>query len=248
MLVDFCLPIKNESLIIENSLNKLLAYCEKENFSFSWRIIGVINGSNDNSIDILKNFKERYPEKVDFIELSEPGRGRALKKYWLISSADILSYMDADLAVSLDNLSALIMPLVNNEADLAIGSRLSNGSEIKRSIFRELVSQSYNLLSRILLNHKIADLQCGFKAIRSETFKKIYPYLIDNYWFFDTELVILASRFKYRIKEIPVDWQENRYVKRPSTVKVFHDSLLFVKNLTNFRKRLKNIKIYRDNA
>ena len=248
MLVNFCLPIKNEALILENSLNTLLAYCEKSNFNFSWRIIGVINGSHDRSVDILKNFKNRYPEKIDFIEVVEPGRGRAIKQYWSSSKADVLCYMDCDLAVSLDNLSSLILPLVNNEADLTIGSRLMAEAETKRSLFREFVSQSYNLLSRLLLTHKISDLQCGFKAIRKEVYEKIKPYLFDDYWFFDTELIILSLRFGFRVIQVPVDWKENRFQRRPSTVKVFHDSLDFIKNLLAFRKRLSNLKKHHDNV
>lgn len=243
MLIDFCLPIKNEELILENSLNKLLDFCERAGFNFSWRIIGVINGSDDSSVRILQDFKNRLPGKVDFIEVSEPGRGRALKKYWLSSTADVLSYMDCDLAVSLDNLPALVVPLANNETDLAIGSRLTAGATTERSLFREFVSQSYNLLSKLLLKHDIADLQCGFKAIRRDAFEKIGPQAIDNYWFFDTELIILALRHGFRVRQIPVDWQENRYQRRPSKVKVFSDSLLFIKNLLAFRRRLKNIPI-----
>lgn len=241
MQVDFCLPIKNEALILENSLNKLLDFCVQAQFPFSWRIIGVINGSNDNSAVILQNFKRRFPEKIDFMEVPEPGRGRALKKYWLMSPADIISYMDCDLAVALENLPTLIFPLINKEADLTIGSRLVAEAKIERSLFREFISQSYNLLSQILLSHKIADLQCGFKAVTREAFRKIYPQLIDDYWFFDTELVILALRSGFRVKQIPVDWRENRYQRRPSTVKVFKDSLIFIKNLLTFKRRLRKL-------
>lgn len=239
MLVDFCLPTKNEALILENSLTKLVAYCDQAGFDFDWRIIVIINGSNDSSAEIVRKFKQRFPDKIDFIEVAEPGRGRALKKYWSSSSADVLSYMDCDLAVSLDNLAPLIEPLVDNEADLAIGSRLSAGAAIKRSLFREIISQSYNLLSRLMLKHKLADLQCGFKAVRREAFLALKPYLVDDYWFFDTELAILAMRAGFRLREVPVDWQENRYQRRPSTVKVFSDSLTFLKNLAAFRRRLK---------
>jgi glycosyltransferase involved in cell wall biosynthesis len=239
MRVDFCLPIKNEALILENSLNKLLDFCAQAQFPFSWKIIGVINGSNDASVAILQDFKRRFPGKIDFIEVPEAGRGRALKKYWLMSPADVLSYMDCDLAVALENLPALVLPLVKEEADLTIGSRLTAGAKIERSLFREFISQAYNLLSQILLNHKIADLQCGFKAISWEAFQKIYPQLVDDYWFFDTELVILALRSGFRVKQIPVDWQENRYQRRPSKVKIFKDSLIFIKNLLVFKKRLR---------
>ncbi|MCX6794997.1 MAG: glycosyltransferase [Candidatus Falkowbacteria bacterium] len=244
MLVDFCLPIKNEALILEVSLNKLLTYCGRAGFSFSWRIIGIINGSSDTSADILWDFKRRWPGQIDFIEVVEPGRGRALKRYWSTSTADVLCYMDCDLAVSLDNLPALIMPLINNEADLAIGSRLTSGAAVKRSLFREFISQAYNLLSRFLLNHKIADLQCGFKAVRRETFQRVRPYLVDDYWFFDTELTLLALRFGFRVRQVPVDWRENRYQRRPSTVKIWRDSWDFLKNLIAFRRRLKKIKKY----
>jgi glycosyltransferase involved in cell wall biosynthesis len=239
MQVDFCLPIKNEALILENSLNKLLDFCVQSQFPFSWRIIGVVNGSTDASAAILQDFKRRFPGEIDFIEVPEAGRGRALKKYWLMSSADVLSYMDCDLAVALENLPALILPLINKEADLTIGSRLTAGAKIERSLFREFISQAYNLLSQILLNHKITDLQCGFKAVSREAFQKIYPRLVDDYWFFDTELVILALRSGFRVKQVPVDWQENRYQRRPSKVKIFKDSLIFIKNLLIFKKRLR---------
>jgi len=248
MLVDFCLPIKNEALILEGSLNKLVAYCEQAGFDFSWRIIGVINGSNDASPDILQDFKRRFPDRIDFMEIPEPGRGRALKKYWSASPADILSYMDCDLAVSLDNLPALIRPLVADEADLVIGSRLTAGASAQRSLFRGFVSHAYNLLSRLLLSYKVTDLQCGFKAVRRETFQRIKPYLVDDYWFFDTELTILAKHFGFRVKQISVNWQENRYQCRPSTVKVWRDSWDFLKNLTAFRRRLKKITKYPGNV
>lgn len=242
MLVDFCLPIKNEALILNNSVNNLLSYCERSGFDFSWRIVGVINGSNDASADILRGLERQFPDRIVYFEVEEPGRGQALKKYWQSSQADILCYMDCDLAVSLDDLPGLISPLISNQADLAIGSRLSAGSEIKRSFLREVISQAYNILSRLLLGCRIADLQCGFKAVRKDVFVNIYSNLVDDYWFFDTELIILALRSGYRVVEIPVDWKEHRFQKRATTVKVFKDSLIFIGNLISFRRRLKNIK------
>jgi len=248
MLIDFCLPIKNESLILKNNLNKLLSYCRQSNFDFSWRIIGVINGSTDDSVLIFQNFKEDYPAEIDFYEIKEPGRGGALKKYWSQSEADIFVYMDADLAVSLDNIPRLIDPLIRNEGDLSIGSRLIKTASVERRLSREIISRVYNSLSRFLLSHRIFDLQCGFKAVRREAFQKLAPFLEENMWFFDTELAVLADRLGYRLIEVPVDWRENRFSRRSSTVKILRDSLLFLKNLRDFRKRLKSIKKYHDNV
>lgn len=248
MLIDFCLPVKDEALILKNSLEKLLTYCRQANFDFSWRIIGVINGSTDDSSLIFNNFKKNFPKEIDFLEIKEAGRGGALKKYWSQSEADIFVYMDTDLAVSLENISTLIEPLIKNKSDLSIGSRLIGTAHVKRRWNREFISRVYNSFSRFLLKHKIFDLQCGFKAIKRETFQKLRPFLLDNMWFFDTEMVILADRFGYRLVEVPVDWRENRFGRRPSTVKIFRDSLLFLKNLWIFRDRLKKFKKYPGNA
>ena len=248
MLVDFCLPAKNEGLIIRSSLDKLLAYCRQAKFDFSWRIIGVINGSDDDSPAIFQEYKKRYPEEIDCFEVKEAGRGGALKKYWSLSRADIVAYMDADLAVALENIPALINPLLDNSSDLVMGSRLLPGAKRQRSLGREIVSQSYILASRLLLGGQATDYQCGFKAIRREVFNKLKPLLRNDYWFFDIELVVLARHFAYRVREIPVDWQEGRYNKRSSRVKIFRDSLISFINLMKFRRYLSELKGCRDNA
>lgn len=247
MLVDFCLPIKNEAAILRDHLGRLLAYARGAGFDFSWRIIGLINGSTDDSVKIFAEFKERFPNFVDYQEIAVAGRGRALKKYWSDSRADILVYMDADLAVSLNDLPALLSPLLKNESDLTIGSRFVPGAQTKRSCLREFVSLTYNFLSRLLLNHDTKDSQCGFKAVRRELFEKLQPLLFNPHWFFDTELVVLAKHFGYRVQEIPVDWRENRYSHRPSTVKLIKDILFYLKSLFLFRRRLKRLRKNRHN-
>jgi glycosyltransferase involved in cell wall biosynthesis len=246
MLVEFCIPAYNEEKNLENNTLTLLTYLNGQNFNFNWKIVLVINGSSDNSEKIAENLAQKYSEiKSEINKL--PGRGQALKTYFLKSSADVIAYMDADLAVSLDNISDLINPIINGDYDLAIGSRLMTESKIDRSFIRELSSQAYNFLSRVILKHHISDMQCGFKAIKKDVFIKIAPYIEDNKWFFDTELITFANNFKYKIKEIPVDWQENRYEERTSKVKIFRDSMLFIKNLIKLKNRLKQINKARGN-
>jgi len=247
MLIEFCLPIKDEEKILEDSLKNLLNYLESANFSFSWKIIGVVNGSTDSSADIVKTLENKFPEKIKYFEMKAPGRGRALKSYWRLSRADILAYMDADLAVSLGNIKSLIQPLISGEAEVVIGSRLASGAIIERSFLRELTSRGYNIFSQIILGHRISDLQCGFKALNRRVFTKLDQYLIDDYWFFDTELIILAKKFNYFIKEVPVNWQENRLGARKSTVKIVRDSWRFVVRSLSFRRRLRQIMKHRGN-
>jgi glycosyltransferase involved in cell wall biosynthesis len=242
MLAEFCLPVYNEEKILEKNVLTLLNYCLAQSYVFDWRIVIVINGSSDNSSAISERLQKEHSERINFINIPEPGRGQALKKYWLQCQADILTYMDIDLAVSLDSIPSLVQPIINGQADLVIGSRLMPDSKISRSFIRELSSQSYNFLSRVILGHNFSDMQCGFKAMRSEAFKKIAPLINDTKWFFDTELIIFTKNLGFRVKEIPVDWSENRYDTRKSKVHMFRDSFKFFCDLIRLRIRLLNVK------
>lgn len=238
MRVDFCLPIYNEEKILRSSAEKLLAYCREKGFPFAWKIVLVVNGSSDSSAAIAAGLAQEDPDFFEVFLVAEKGRGRALKECWLRSEADVLSYMDIDLAVSLDNIEKLTLSLLRDEADLAIGSRLLPQSKIERSFFRELTSQSYNFLSRLILGHHFSDMQCGFKAVKRGVFARLAPQIESSKWFFDTELVSWAKYFGYRVKEVPVEWEENRYDQRRSKVNVLRDSLRFLRDLITLRWRM----------
>lgn len=238
MKVEIFLPVKDEEKILATNLRRIIDFCESENFPFAWKIIGLSNGSHDRTIDILKEFKTNYQDKVDYREISIAGRGRALKQAWLNSEADAVCYLDIDLAVAPNQLPLLILPLIANEVDLVIGSRLMAGAKISRSQFRELISRAFNVLSRLILPNRATDLQCGFKAVRVEYFKIIAPLIRDNYWFFDSELVVISQHIGCRWREVPVNWNENRYEKRKSKVKIVSDIMKFIINIIKLRWRL----------
>lgn len=242
MLIEFCLPVYNEERILKNNILKLLEYCQAQNYNFDWKIVIIVNGSSDQSLPISEELSKIYANKIKTINIKQSGKGRAIKSYGLKSKADIFVYMDVDLAVSLDNISQLINPIINNKADLVIGSRLLPDSKIKRSFIRELSSQTYNFCSRMILKHRFSDLQCGFKAARIDVCKKVIPHIKDDNWFFDTELVFFAHYFKFLIKEIPVDWSENRYEQRKSKVNLFRDGIKFILNLLKLKVRIRQDK------
>jgi len=242
MLVEICLPVKDEEKILATNLQRIINYCESANFPFAWRVMGLSNGSRDKTVEIFSEFKKLYPGLVDYRDIVLPGRGRALKQRWAETEADVVCYLDIDLAVLPNQLPLLVRPLIANEADLVIGSRLLSNSKIDRSYFRELISRVFNRLSRWLLPNKASDLQCGFKAARSDFFKKVAPLIKDDYWFFDSELVIICQHLGYRLQEVPVNWNENRYEKRQSKVKIISDILRFLRNMIKLRWRLLSIK------
>lgn len=237
MLVDICIPCHNEELILEKNILHLLNFCQKQNFSFTWRIIIIVNGSSDKSAIISEKLALKYQAIIARTIIS-PGKSNAVNTAWQESPADIFAYMDSDLAVSLQSLPPLLTPLLENKADMVVGCRLHKQSNIKRSLNREIISRSYNFLARLFLHNPCHDLQCGFKAIKSTVFRKLSPHITDTRWFFDTELITWAYYFNYKILEIPVNWEEARFRGRSSTIKIFRDSTLFIKNLYTLRKKL----------
>lgn len=241
MYIEFCLPVYNEEKILRDNALKTLNFCQTQNWDFDWQIFILVNGSTDRTEAIAKELGDLSP-KISVKIFDRQGKGYALRQHFLSSQADIIAYMDIDLAVSLNDLPNLINPIISKECDLAIGSRLLPESRIDRSLLRELSSQGYNLLSRLILRHRFSDLQCGFKAMTKSTFDQLKNYAENGFWFFDTELVIFAKHLGLRIKEIPVDWQENRYKKRHTRVKLLHDSLDFICRLWRLHRRLKQVR------
>ncbi|PKM91176.1 hypothetical protein CVU82_03955 [Candidatus Falkowbacteria bacterium HGW-Falkowbacteria-1] len=237
MTIDFIIPAYNEEQLLEKNITKLFDFLNLQNYNFDWKINIIINGSNDNSEKIAKKITNK---NIGYEVIKEAGKGNAIITTMDKSSADFFVYMDIDLAVSLENINDLVKELLL-ENDFVIGSRLLAKSVRKRSLTKDIISKTYVLLSKIILGHNFSDLQCGFKAIKRSAFIKIRPFIEDNKWFFDTEFIIFAKLLDLKIKEIPVNWSENRYEKRKSKLKLLRNSLLFTNNLFKLKKRLNKI-------
>ena len=205
--VDVVIPVYNEEAALVHSIT-VLRNVLTAHLPYNWRIVIADNGSTDGTLSVATNLSQQYPS-VSCLHLEKKGRGRALRKAWLESSADIVSYMDVDLSTRLDAFPLLI-GAINDGYDIAIGSRLiADSLVINRTVKRELTSRSYNLLIRAMFFPSFHDAQCGFKAVKHHIAQELIPVIQDQAWFFDTELLLLAERKGYRIKEIPVEWTDD---------------------------------------
>ncbi|MEO8458440.1 MAG: glycosyltransferase, partial [Chloroflexota bacterium] len=139
---------------------------------------------------------------------------------WAASDADIMSYMDVDLSTGIEAFPPLIKAIAENGYGVSTGTRLARKSKVDRSIKRTTLSRGYNFIIKAMLFTRFSDAQCGFKAISREVAQKVLPLIQDNNWFFDTELLVLAEKMGYRIKDIPVRWVEDKdtRVKIGSTI------------------------------
>lgn len=237
--IDIVIPVYNEEEILENNIDKLIAFL-KLNFIYykNCKVIIADNGSTDNTRGIAEKLGKKY-NKLWYVHLSQKGRGGALKKIWLESNADIVSYMDADLSADLEAIPKLIDLITIDGYDIAVGFRGLSNSRVKRSLFRKFLSFTYNFLIKNIFGLKqYPDAQCGFKAMRKRVIDELIPKIKNKNWFFDTELLVLAEKKGYKIRYVPIKWEERLKSKVKILKVVFEDTAGILRLI--FKSGLKN--------
>ncbi len=229
--VSIVLPVYNEEKVLEDSVKKILDFVKGMD-EYNTEIVIADNASRDKTLEVAKRLSENF-KNVRYIHLDQKGRGRALRKAWSESNADIMCYMDIDLSTDLEYLPRLVNA-IRNGYDVATGSRLIAGANVERSLKREILSRGYNLLLKIFLNVGFLDAQCGFKAINRKVVREVIPKIKDQEWFFDTELLVRAERSGLRVVEIPVRWSEGR----DSKVHIFKTVSNYIKSVMRLRREL----------
>jgi glycosyltransferase involved in cell wall biosynthesis len=230
--VDLVIPVLNEAHVLEKSVERVLGFL-RERFHCNWHLVIIDNGSTDGTQNVARQLCGRHPE-MQFLHLTQRGRGRALRHAWLQSRAEVVCYMDVDLSTDLEHLPALIGAIADEGFDVSTGSRLMRESRTRRSFKREVISRIYNVMVKAVLFTRFSDAQCGFKAVSRRAVEQIIPQVVDQSWFFDTELLVLAEKQGYRIKDIPVAWVEDD----DSRVKIFKTGWDDIKGVCRMRKLL----------
>lgn len=208
--VEITIPVYNEEKELEVNILKLHEYCKKSLKQYQWNITIADNASTDNTSVIGAILAKKHSE-ITYFRLEQKGRGRAVKTVWSNSLADLCVYMDLDLSTDLVHLPNLLDALENKKYDIAIGSRLKKGAKVEgRTFLREIISRTLNFFFiRMWFHTNFTDAQCGFKAVTKDVVNSLLPYIKDNDWFFDGELLIIGEKAGYRIYEEPVHWIDN---------------------------------------
>jgi len=211
MTFDVTIPVLNEAATLREQVLILHAFLKK-NYPLpdQWRIVIADNGSTDETYGIAERLQAQHPDIVP-IKVPRKGVGLALKTSWSQSKADMVGYMDLDLATDLPHFLEAYDAIANGGYDLVYGTRLHPKSKvIGRTLKREITSRVFNFLLKNYLGVRFSDGMCGFKWLRREVYQPLHDAgAVSDGWFFSTELLTIAEWKHLKMLELPVKWTDD---------------------------------------
>lgn len=199
------IPLYNEQRRIAN-LSKVYKYLDKCNFSYE--VLLINDGSTDNTIKEFKKIGKKF--RFDILSYDQnKGKGFAIRQGMLKAKGKFRLFTDIDLSTPIKEFDKFLLNL--EKVDILIGSRRLNISNviIRQPFLREILGRGFTLLSQKFLQLKLSDCTCGFKCFSEKAAHDIFTRQRINRWGFDSEILFLAKKIGFCIKEIPVSWSNN---------------------------------------
>ena len=199
------IPAYNEAARIGATLEKVLAYVHTQHWDAE--VLVVNDGSRDNTAEIVRAFAAKDTALRLLDNPGNRGKGYSVRHGMLNARGHIVLFSDADLSSPIEEAPKLFQAL-DTGADVAIGSRwLRTETQTQRQpLYRQVFGRVFNLLLRLTLGLHFADTQCGFKAFKQSAAQAIFPHQKIERWGFDPEILFLAKKFGFDVKEVPVLW------------------------------------------
>lgn len=240
MTFDVTIPVLNEETTLDQQVRILHDFLLKNYPNKSkWKIVIADNGSTDKTPEIAKKLSAQFPE-IQFLKVPKRGVGLALKTSWSQSKADIVGYMDLDLATNLKHFPEAIDAIQKENFDLVYATRLHKNSQvIGRTLKREISSRGFNFILKNYLGVNFSDGMCGFKWLKRDIYPTLNAAGADNDgWFFSTELLTTAEWKSLKIKELPVKWTDDAGSSKVEILPLAKQYLNAMQSLKKRRKKL----------
>jgi len=227
------IPAYNESARIPATLQSVLETIRSRGWEAE--VVVVNDGSRDNTAEVVREIARTAPEIRLLENPSNRGKGYAVRHGILEALGDVVLFSDADLSSPMEEAEGLFAAIANG-ADIAIGSRwLATSRQTHRQpLYRQIFGRCFNLLTRMVMNLPFADTQCGFKAFTRAAAQTVFQLQTIERWGFDPEILFIALKRGYDIKEVPVSWA--------------HDARTRISYLRDGLQMLKELAIVRWNA
>ena len=179
-------------------------------------VLVVVEPSADRTVEAARAAAAGDPLFTIVENPDHRGKGFSVRTGMLRAAGNIVFFMDADLSVPLAHVAPFVAHLdAHPDTSVVIGNRRHPGSIITRRQhpLRERAGRIFNHAVRALGLSASKDTQCGFKAFRREAAQRIFTRAQIDGFAFDTEVLLLARKFGFRIDELPVEWINDENTK-----------------------------------
>jgi dolichyl-phosphate beta-glucosyltransferase len=204
-LISIVIPAYNESARIGKALGEVLRCVRVLNWHAE--VLVVDDGSTDRTAAIVQELAEVHPEIRLLSNPENRGKGFSVRYGVLHAVGDMVMFTDADLSAPMEEAERLFEAL-RDGADIAIGSRWleRNRQTLRQPLYRQFFGRCFNAITRLVMGLPFADTQCGFKAFHRPVAQTIFQLQRIERWGFDPELLFIALKRGYKVREVPVTW------------------------------------------
>jgi glycosyltransferase involved in cell wall biosynthesis len=203
--VSFLIPAYNEAATIGEVLARIDA------LGLDAQIVVVDDGSTDATASIVEAYADGRPH-VELLRQPNRGKGSAVRLAATRVTKDIAVIQDADMEYDPADVVALIAPIERGVADVVFGSRLSGGAPQRAYLFWHLLGNRFlSLLTGVLFNTTLSDMETGYKAFRSDVLRELR--LTQDDFAIEPEITGEVCRRKLRIYEMPIAYYGRTYAE-----------------------------------
>ena len=205
MRISFLIPAFNEQATIVDVLDRVQA------LGLDRQVIVVDDGSTDGTAGRVEEWQSRH-EDVVLVRQANAGKGAAIRAAIPHIDGDIAVIQDADMEYDPADVPALIEPIERGVADVVYGSRLSGGRPQRAYLFWHLVGNRFlSLLTGVLYNTTLADMETGYKAFRSDVLRSLD--LRQNDFSIEPEITAKVCKRKLRVYQLPIAYYGRTYAE-----------------------------------
>ena len=233
MDISIVVPAYNEERRIVPTLEKICSYFSKKGVHFE--VLVVDDGSADSTVHTVLKFQKAQPEVRLLQHSSNKGKGAAVRTGILNAQGKLVLFSDSDLSTPIEEFEKLSAAICQGY-DIAIGSRRLPESVIPVSqpLHRRISGTVFPFLVRLIVMPGFRDTQCGFKLFTRNVAQDIFSRQKLDGFAFDVEILYLAKKLGYRVKEVPVTW-----INSPlSSVSIISASFKMFRDLLFIRFRI----------
>ncbi len=175
-------------------------------------IIVADDGSTDATAQAYAHTVSTLPSqglRYSYLRLPHRGKGGAVRAGVLEAAGDPIMFFDADLSIPIQLVETFRGALAQG-ADIAVASRFAPGSTSRRPWWRRMMGRIFRIAVHLIVPVDVRDTQCGGKAYRAAVAKELFRRSRLDSFSFDAEVLFIARRMRYRVREIPFDLVQDR--------------------------------------